>query len=343
MVWIKLYVCRGRVNASLQKAKSQFRRLALRGFDEQNAKARTRQPRIFLFPFRCNEPEFSPPTPHAARFGPSVESADGVVELSCRLVAGRRREFLEIAAAYSWRQRDLHRRHVFERRVRRGFRPAAAPFAADSLRGNSAGVGLALDFRPAWPRRAGAGRPRQSHRRADPGVAGVHHHLRATHKAIPASPWLLGLCRLWVYLIAASTGLQGVNGWPIWCGVALAFYVAGLRSLARRKSFRGPVPYWPVALLAAPVLLAMLMNAGGARKDAILVSLVLVLWVARCARTIFQTGESNVGRIASGLLAGIVLVDWLSVAPQITHLLSGVVFLALFGITLLLQRYVLEA
>jgi UbiA prenyltransferase family len=165
----------------------------------------------------------------------------------------------------------------------------------------------------------------------------------ATHKAIPASPWLLGLSRFWVYLIAASTGLQGVNGWPIWCGVALAFYIAGLRSLARRKSFRRSVPYWPLALLAAPVLLATLMNTNGARKDAMLVSLVLVLWIARCTRTIFQTDEVNVGRIASGLLAGIVLVDWLAVAPQITHLLSSVVFLALFGITLLLQRYMLEA
>ena len=58
----------------------------------------------------------------------------------------------------------------------------------------------------------------------------------------------------------------GVNGWPIWCGVALAFYVAGLRFVARRESFRGPVPFWPLLLLAAPVFLAMLMNAGEAWK-----------------------------------------------------------------------------
>ena len=162
----------------------------------------------------------------------------------------------------------------------------------------------------------------------------------ATHKAITASPWLMGLCRFWIYVIASSTGVWGVNGWPIWCGAALAFYIAGLGIVARRKSFRGPVPFWPVLLLAAPVFLAMLMNTGPARSDAILVSLVLVLWTARCARSIFQPGEANVERIVSGLLAGIVLVDWLAIAPQIPHTVSACVSLSLFGAMLCLQRFV---
>ena len=165
----------------------------------------------------------------------------------------------------------------------------------------------------------------------------------ATHRAIAASPWLLGLCRFWVYVIAGSTGVLGVNGGPVWCGLALTLYVAGLSSVARRGSFRRPVPNWPLLLLAAPVFLALLMNTGEARKDAMLLSLVFVLWTALCARTIFQAGEANVGRIASGLLAGIVLVDWLAIAPQLPHWLSGVVFLPLFGATLLLQRFVPEA
>jgi 4-hydroxybenzoate polyprenyltransferase len=164
----------------------------------------------------------------------------------------------------------------------------------------------------------------------------------ATHKAITASPWLLGLCRFWIYVIAGSTGVWGVNGGPIWCGVALAFYVAGLGSLARRKNFRGPVPYWPLLLPTAPIVFAMLMNVGDARKSAMLISLVLALWVARCARTIFQPGEANVGRIVSGLVAGIVLVDWLAIAPQISHPLSFWVFAPLFGVTLLIQRFAPE-
>ena len=73
-------------------------------------------------------------------------------------------------------------------------------------------------------------------------------------------------------------------------------------------------------------------------------SLVLALWIALWVRTMFQAGEANVGHIVSGLLAGIVFVDWLAVAPlmaehQCPYWLSFT-FLILFGATLSLQRFV---
>lgn len=162
----------------------------------------------------------------------------------------------------------------------------------------------------------------------------------ATHKVITASPWLMGTCRFWIYVIAGSTASWGVNGWPIWCGLALGLYVAGLGHLARLENSRGQVPRWPLALLIVPVALAVLMDAGENRTPAIWLSLILVLWIARCAWPMFQRGQVNVGRIISGLLAGIVLVDWLAVGPQVPHLLSTVVFVPLFGATLGLQRFV---
>ena len=161
----------------------------------------------------------------------------------------------------------------------------------------------------------------------------------ATHKVITVSPWLMGACRFWIYVIAGSAGAWGVNGWPIWCGAALALYVAGLGCMARRENVRRPVPSWLLALLAAPIVLAMLMNPGEFRFPAIWLSLVLALWVARCAWPIFQGTEANVGRIVSGLTAGIVFVDWLAVAPGCPHWLSFT-FLLLLGATLLLQRFV---
>jgi 4-hydroxybenzoate polyprenyltransferase len=162
----------------------------------------------------------------------------------------------------------------------------------------------------------------------------------ALHKVITASPWLMGACRFWVYVIAGTAGVGGLNGWPIFCGAALALYVAGLSYVARRESFRGPVPHWPLLLLAAPIFLAMLMNAGESRQSAAWISIVLALWTARCAWTIFQPGEINVGRIVSGLLAGIVFVDWLAVAPQILHTTSAIIFLGLFALTNFLQKFV---
>jgi 4-hydroxybenzoate polyprenyltransferase len=161
----------------------------------------------------------------------------------------------------------------------------------------------------------------------------------APHKVITASPGLMGACRFWIYLIAGSAGARGVSGWLIWCGAALASYVAGLGGVAGRESVRGPVPPWPLALLAAPIVLAMLMNSGEFRVPAIWLSLVLALWLAASGRTIFQRTEPNFGRMVSGLLAGIVFVDWLAVAPECPRWLSFI-FLTLFAATLLLQRLV---
>jgi 4-hydroxybenzoate polyprenyltransferase len=162
----------------------------------------------------------------------------------------------------------------------------------------------------------------------------------AVHKFITASPWLMGLCRFWVYVIAGTTGTSGLDGWPIWCGAAMALYVVGLSYVARRESYRGTVPRWPLIFLATPIVLAMFMNEGEARKPAMFLSLILALWSAHCVRTIFQVGETSVGRIVSGLLAGIIFVDWLAVAPQIAYTLGSVVFLALFGVTIIFQRFI---
>ena len=68
---------------------------------------------------------------------------------------------------------------------------------------------------------------------------------------------------------------------------------------------------------------------------------MLILWTARCVRTIFQTVTVNVAHLVSGLLAGMVFVDWLAVAPWcLKSQWLSVTFLILWGATLLLQRVV---
>ncbi len=161
-----------------------------------------------------------------------------------------------------------------------------------------------------------------------------------SHKFFTASPWLMGACRFWVYVIAGSTGTNGLNGWVIFGGVALALYIVGLSYVARRESFRGAVPLWPLLFLAAPIILAMTVNTGLYRHEAIWVSIVLCLWVIGHVWPILTGGGTNIGWLVTNLLAGIVLVDWLAVAPEIPWLASTTVFLALFGLTQWLQKFV---
>jgi 4-hydroxybenzoate polyprenyltransferase len=160
-----------------------------------------------------------------------------------------------------------------------------------------------------------------------------------SHRFFTASPWLMGACRFWVYIIAGATGVDGVTGWPIFCGAALALYVVGLNYVERRKSHHAPISYWALLSLSAPIVLAMTMNTGTFRLPAIWLALVLALWLARCARPVFMGGDVNISRLVSNLLAGIVFVDWLAVAPQCPQWL-GIVFIALFGLTKWFQKFV---
>jgi hypothetical protein len=65
---------------------------------------------------------------------------------------------------------------------------------------------------------------------------------------------------------------------------------------------------------------------------------VLGLWVLRSLRTYLWAVDRQIGRTVSGLLAGIVFVDWLAVADAPRTL--SAIFLALFGLAIFFQRFV---
>jgi len=113
----------------------------------------------------------------------------------------------------------------------------------------------------------------------------------------------------------------------------------GLSCLAKVESEPSLVRFWPCLLLGAPVLLAMFVNPGGEdRKDALLVSAILGLWVLRCLQRTFWAEKRDIGKTVGGLLAGIVLVDLLAVqhvAPEV-----AAVFFGLFILAVIAQRWV---
>ncbi len=161
----------------------------------------------------------------------------------------------------------------------------------------------------------------------------------AAHKLIAFAPVLMACCRFALYLVAASTGANGVSGLALWSGIALAAYIIGLSHLARRESTKGAISCWPCALLAVPILLALVANGRHYERAAILLSIVFGLWTARCLSHTLLATAPNPGRTVSGLLAGIVLVDVLAVAGGETLWIT-IAFVLCFAAALLFQRFV---
>ncbi|MEO8426311.1 MAG: UbiA family prenyltransferase [Verrucomicrobiota bacterium] len=158
------------------------------------------------------------------------------------------------------------------------------------------------------------------------------------HKLIAFSPLLMAGCRFFLYLMAASTAAKGVTGVAVWSAFAMAAYVIGLSYLARKESTQGLLSYWPCGLLAAPILLALLLNAEAYQNRALVLATLLGLWIVRSLRYSVWIPERNIGRTVSGLLAGIVLLDLLAVVPAAYPM--GMIFLFLFASALLFQRFV---
>jgi 4-hydroxybenzoate polyprenyltransferase len=151
----------------------------------------------------------------------------------------------------------------------------------------------------------------------------------ALHRVTPWSSVLLGMCRLFVYLLGASISEHSLAGWPVWGGIAVAAYVCGV------ALFR-PQNLWPIILLACPVALAVVMDAGPYREGGLLLSAVFVLWTLMSFRQSLWAQEPNLPKTMSGLLAGIVLVDWVAVADAPRAF--SFIFLALFGTSLILRK-----
>jgi 4-hydroxybenzoate polyprenyltransferase len=138
--------------------------------------------------------------------------------------------------------------------------------------------------------------------------------------------------------MAASAARLGITGLTIWSAIVLALYVVGLSYIARHESLPGSIRYWPCIFLAAPVVLAAVVNRGEWKSQGWTLSIILIVWCLQALRFSYWTKEKNYGRTVSGLLAGIVLIDLLAVGASTPQL--AVLFGALFALTVLFQRFV---
>jgi hypothetical protein len=172
------------------------------------------------------------------------------------------------------------------------------------------------------------------------------------HKDVSCAPLIMGLCRLLLYPLAASIFASGplplsnstlgliLGVVPV--AVPLALYVAGITYLARGESRPGKPTRWALVLLALPVVFAgstfLERNLPGKLLLAVLICLVQLSWMAWLLTPLLRQTRPSIGRVVSGLLAGIVLVDMIALVPLGGSLATAL--FALFILALLLQRII---
>lgn len=176
-----------------------------------------------------------------------------------------------------------------------------------------------------------------------PGLAGLALAVTvllydATHKRSTLAPWLMGLCRVLVYWMAAlavPTTASSISLPLLWGGAGLLALVAGVTYAARQEAYDQLASLWPLLLLATPVAI------GGLRaKEAGLPTVGwLVLfgaWLVVAVRGFFRRAPGDVSRAVARLIAGIALFDSVMISSAGAEPLAMMAFVA-FLATLALQ------
>ena len=157
------------------------------------------------------------------------------------------------------------------------------------------------------------------------------------HKQNALSPIVMGLCRMLVYVTAAYAFAVDPPYRVFLMGFLLLCYLIGLTYAAKQEHLDRVANLWPLAFVAIP----MFWGLQASLNDGIVavIGLLFLVWVLYALSFLRRRRLGDVPRAIGGLLAGICLWDALVIAaagrPSV-----AVLALVLFGLTLLLQRYV---
>ncbi|HSH95389.1 MAG TPA: UbiA family prenyltransferase [Roseimicrobium sp.] len=160
----------------------------------------------------------------------------------------------------------------------------------------------------------------------------------AVHKRTVFSPLIMAACRFFLFLAAGAAAVNGIDGWVLWSASVLAIYIVGLSYIAKVESDAGPLGYWPMYLLAAPLILSFFMNDGPYRAHGLILAAPLLFWVLKSLRCVIAVQPPQIGAAVGGLLAGICLVDLAAVGSSSPVILSA--FFGLFLASRIFQRFI---
>jgi 4-hydroxybenzoate polyprenyltransferase len=157
------------------------------------------------------------------------------------------------------------------------------------------------------------------------------------HKQNPVSPIVMGLCRMLVYVTAGYAFTVDPPDRIFMMGLLLLCYLIGLTYIAKQEHLGRVANLWPLVFLALPLLWGLQASLDGAIVAGI--GLLFLVWVLYSLSFLRRRRPGDVPRAVGGLLAGICLWDALVIAADGRWLVAALA-LGLFGLTLLLQRFV---
>ncbi len=141
------------------------------------------------------------------------------------------------------------------------------------------------------------------------------------HKENPASPLVMGLCRVFVYVTTATLVLPAISTPLVLAAFALLAYLIGLTAIAKQENLASVSSLWPLGLLFLPIVFWQW--SGNWNWLTLLACVALLVWVLRACRLLADRKPGNVPKAVAGMLAGISLVDALALAALATREHSG--------------------
>jgi hypothetical protein len=168
-------------------------------------------------------------------------------------------------------------------------------------------------------------------------LAGVIVLYDSWHKQNPLGPFLMGLCRFLVFLIAGLAMTSVLAGPLVIAAIVSLSYLIGLTYVAKQEELRRVKNLWPLLFLAAPFAYGLQFITAGAVPVVLyvllLVAVVVALWF------LFRPDTPDVPHAVMLLIAGISLLDGLFMAGQGQPTLA-MAAVAAFLLTLFLQRFI---
>jgi hypothetical protein len=158
------------------------------------------------------------------------------------------------------------------------------------------------------------------------------------HKSDPLSPVFMALCRVMVYLIAASVVATALNQAVLWGAVACGAYLIGLTYVAKQENLTEVKNLWPLIFLAVPFLVYW--HAADGFDGLLVLWVVFLSWVLYALSYLVRRNGRSIPSAVVGLIAGISLLDGLLIASTGAPVLWISPGLVGFGLTLSFQRVV---